>query len=95
LLEGLKKSPFGKWINQQAADKLKTTGAAYGQMVVSTSTIAAGAGSLVPCQRAQLIITISVGANSTVLGKEKANVSKEIFKQTKEITVPPLKACEV
>jgi hypothetical protein len=95
LLEGLKKSPFGKWINQQAADKLKTTGAAYGQMVVSTSTIAAGAGSLVPCQRAQLIITISVGANATVLGKEKANVSKEIFKQTKEITVPPLKACEV
>ena len=95
LLEGLKKSPFGKWINQQVADKLKTTGAAYGQMVVSTSTIAAGAGSLVPCQHAQLIITISVGANATVLGKEKGNVSKEIFKQTKEVTVPPLKACEV
>jgi hypothetical protein len=95
LLSGLKKSPFGKWINQQVSDKLKTTGAAYGQLVISTSTIAAGAGSLVPCQKAQLILTMSVGANATVLGKEKANVSKEIFKQTKDVTVPPIKACEV
>jgi hypothetical protein len=38
---------------------------------------------------------MSVGANATVLGKEKANVSKEIFKQTKDVTVPPIKACEV
>lgn len=95
LLEGLKKSPFGKWINQQVSDKLKTTGAAYGQLVISTSTIAAGAGSLIPCQKAQLILTMSVGANATVLGQEKANVNKVIYTTTKEVTVPPLKACEV
>lgn len=95
LLQGLKKSPFGKWINQQVSDKLKTTGAAYGQLVISTSTIAAGAGSLVPCQKAQLILTMSVGANATVLGQEKANVNKVIYTTTKDVTVPPLKACEV
>jgi len=95
LLEGLKKSPFGKWINQQVSDKLKTTGAAYGQLVISTSSIAAGAGSLVPCQKVQLILTMSVGANATVLGQEKANVNKVIYTTTKDVTVPPLKACQV
>jgi hypothetical protein len=94
LLSALKKTPFGNWIQQQASDKLKTTAAAYAQVIISTSTIAAGAGALVPCQRAQLITTISVGANATILGKEKGKVSKDIFRQEKYITVPPLKACE-
>lgn len=94
LLNALKKTPFGSWIQQQAADKLKTTAAAYTQMVISTSTIAAGAGALIPCQRVQLITTISVGANATILGKEKGKVAKDIFHQEKYITVPPLKACE-
>jgi hypothetical protein len=94
LLNALKKTPFGNLIQQQVADKLKTTAAAYAQVIISTSTIAAGAGSLVPCQRAQLITTISVGANATVLGKEKGKLSKDIFRQEKYITVPPLKACE-
>jgi hypothetical protein len=94
LLNALKKTPFGNWIQQQAADKLKTTAAAYAQVIISTSTIAAGAGALIPCQRAQLITTISVGANATILGKEKGKISKDIFRQEKYITVPPLKACE-
>jgi hypothetical protein len=94
LLNALKKTPLGSMIQQQVADKLKTTAAAYAQVIISTSTIAAGAGSLVPCQRAQLITTISVGANATVLGKEKGKLSKDIFRQEKYITVPPLKACE-
>lgn len=94
LLNALKKTPFGSFIQQQVADKLKTTAAAYAQVVISTSTIAAGAGALIPCQRAQLITTISVGANATILGKEKGKVSKEVFHQEKYITVPPLKACE-
>ncbi len=94
LLNALKKTPFGNWIQQQVSDKLKTTAAAYAQVIISTSTIAAGAGALIPCQRAQLITTISVGANATILGKEKGKVSKDIFRQEKYITVPPLKACE-
>jgi hypothetical protein len=95
ILNALKKTPLGKFINDKVNDKLKTSGAVYAQLVISTSLIAAGQGSLVPCQHANLIMTFSVGANATLLGKKKASISKEIFKKTKDVTVPPLKACEV
>jgi hypothetical protein len=91
----LKKTPFGNKIQQAVSDKLKTTGAAYAQVIITTTTIAAGVGSLIPCQKAQLITTISVGANATVLGKEKGKVSKEIFHQEKTIVMPPTKSCDV
>jgi hypothetical protein len=91
----LKKTPFGSKIQQAVSDKLKTTGAAYAQVIITTSTIAAGAGSLIPCQKARLITTISVGANATILGKEKGKVQKDIFHQEKTIVVPPTKSCDV
>jgi len=94
LVNALKKTPFGNWFKENVGEKLKTTGAAYAQVVTSTSTIASGAGAFIPCQRAQLIITISVGANATVLGSEQGNVSKDIFRQEKKVMVPPIKACE-
>jgi len=85
----LKKTPFGSKLQQAVSDKLKTTGAAYAQVIITTSTIAAGAGSLIPCQKARLITTISVGANATILGKDKGKVQKDIFHQEKTIVVPP------
>ena len=91
----LKKTPFGNKIQQAVSDKLKTTGAAYAQVIITTSTIAAGAGSLIPCQKARLITTIQVGANATLLGKEKGKVSKDIFHQEKTIVIPPTKSCDV
>lgn len=91
----VKSSPLGKFLNNTVSDKLKTTGAAYAQLVISTSTIAAGAGSLIPCQKAMLISTISVGANATLLGKDKGKVSKDVFRQEKKIVVPPTKSCDV
>ncbi|HTM41031.1 MAG TPA: hypothetical protein VL177_08975 [Terriglobales bacterium] len=91
----VKSSPLGKFLNDTVSDKLKTTGAAYAQLVISTSTIAAGAGSLIPCQKAMLISTISVGANATLLGKDKGKVSKDVFRQEKKIVVPPTKSCDV
>ena len=94
LVDALNKTPFGQWIKQKVTDKLKTNAAAYAQVIISTSTIAAGAGALIPCQRAQLVITIMVGANATVLGETKGNVSKDIFRQEKKVVVPPTKACE-
>lgn len=91
----LKKTPFGSKIQQAVSDKLKTTGAAYAQVIITTSTMAAGAGSLIPCQKARLITTIQVGANATILGKDKGKVSKEIFHQEKTIVIPPTKSCDV
>ena len=91
----VKSSPLGKFLSDTVSDKLKTTGAAYAQLVISTSTIAAGAGSLIPCQKAMLISTISVGANATLLGKDKGKVSKDVFRQEKKIVVPPTKSCDV
>jgi hypothetical protein len=91
----VKSSPLGKLLSNTVSDKLKTTGAAYAQLVISTSTIAAGAGSLIPCQKAMLISTISVGANATLLGKDKGKVSKDVFRQEKKIVVPPTKSCDV
>ena len=91
----VKSSPLGKFLNDTVSDKLKTTGAAYAQLVISTSTIAAGAGSLIPCQKAMLISTISVGANATLLGKDKGKVTKDVFRQEKKIVVPPTKSCDV
>lgn len=91
----VKSSPLGKFLNDAVSDKLKTTGAAYAQLVISTSTIAAGVGSLIPCQKAMLISTISVGANATLLGKDKGKVSKDVFRQEKKIVVPPTKSCDV
>ena len=91
----LKKTPFGSKIQQAVSDKLKTTGAAYAQVIITTSTIAAGAGSLIPCQKARLITNIQVGANATILGKEKGKVSKDIFHQEKTIVIPPTKSCDV
>jgi hypothetical protein len=91
----LKKTPFGSKIQQAVSDKLKTTGAAYAQVIITTSTIAAGAGSLIPCQKARLITTIQVGANATILGKDKGKVSKDIFHQEKTIVIPPTKSCDV
>ncbi len=69
--------------------------AAYAQVIITTSTIAAGAGSLIPCQKARLITTIQVGANATILGKDKGKVSKDIFHQEKTIVIPPTKSCDV
>ena len=94
LVNALSKTPFGQWFKQKVSDKLKTNAAAYAQVIISTSTIAAGQGALIPCQRAQLIITITVGANATVLGEKKGDVSKDIFRQEKKVVVPPTKACE-
>lgn len=91
----LKKTPFGSKIQQAVSDKLKTSGAAYAQVIITTSTIAAGAGSLIPCQKARLITTIQVGANATLLGKDKGKVSKDIFHQEKTIVIPPTKSCDV
>jgi len=91
----LKKTPFGSKIQQAVSDKLKTTGAAYAQVIITTSTIAAGAGSLIPCQKARLITNLQVGANATILGKEKGKVSKDIFHQEKTIVIPPTKSCDV
>ncbi len=91
----LSKLPGGDKLAQKAKDKIRTSGAAYAQLIISTDTIAAGAGSLVPCQRVALIVTGSVGVNAYALGKQLVDTSKEIFKQDKTITVPPLKACEL
>jgi hypothetical protein len=95
LVNALKKVPvFGKWMEQKIANKIETNAAAYAQVIISTSTIAAGTATLVPCQRAQLILTIMVGANGKVLGKDVANVDKVVFRQEKKVVVPPTKACE-
>ena len=91
----LNKTPCVSNIPQAVSDKLKTTGAAYAQVIITTSTIAAGAGSLIPCQKARLITNIQVGANATILGKEKGKVSKDIFHQEKIIVIPPTKSCDV
>jgi len=91
----LSKLPGGDKLAQKAKDKIRTSGAAYAQLIISTDTIAAGAGSLVPCQRVALIVTGTVGVNAYALGKQLVDTSKEIFKQDKTITVPPLKACEL
>lgn len=56
-----------------------------GQLVVVT----------LPCQKARLISTISVGANATILGKEKGKVQKDIFYQEKTMVVPPTQSCDV
>jgi len=95
LVNALKKVPvFGKWMEQKIANKIETNAAAYAQVIISTSTIAAGTATLVPCQRVQLIITIMVGANGKALGKEVAKVDKVVLRQEKKVTVPPTKACE-
>lgn len=91
----LNKTPFGNKIQQAVSDKLKTSGAAYAQVINSTSTIAAGAGSIIPCQKARLITTIQVGANAAILGKERGTISKGIFHQEKTIVIPPTKSCDV
>jgi hypothetical protein len=74
-LNVLKKTAFGNKIQHAVSDKLKTSGAAYAQVIITTSSIAAGAGSIIACQKALLITTIQVGANATILGMERGKVS--------------------
>jgi hypothetical protein len=67
----------------------------YVDIVTSASHTAAGAMSLVPCQRNQLVITGAVGCQANFLKYETPDIRKEAYRKEIVRALPDTKACRL
>ncbi|HLV94208.1 MAG TPA: hypothetical protein VKS44_03370 [Candidatus Acidoferrales bacterium] len=90
----LKNSIAGKWIkNQFGGNPLEIEGAAYLQVVISTTAAASGMQSLVPCQQFTLDATGQAGVDATWVGSNTNLPAKELFKKSIAQRNPDSKIC--
>ena len=79
---------------KKAKKALKTEGAGYFQVILSSTASHSGMLSLVPCQRFTLHVEGQVGANATVLGIENQVFTPiKIFQKDIDMPVPNAKIC--
>jgi hypothetical protein len=74
-------------VKQAVETTMKTDAAAHLDFITSASILDSGPMAIVPCQRAQAIITVKVGANAQAFAQSLGQVDKEIFRHG--ITVGP------
>ena len=84
----------GKWIKSQFnGNPLEIEGAAYLQMVISTTAAASGMQSLVPCQQFTLDATGQAGVDATWVGTNSNLPPKDLFKKSFILRNPDSKIC--
>jgi hypothetical protein len=83
----------GQWLKKKMGNPLEIEGAAYLQLVISTTAAHSGMQSLVPCQQFTMVATGQAGVDATWLGNNTNLPAKELF--TKNITQrqPDSKIC--
>jgi len=89
----LKNTIAGKWLNNKVGNPLSTEGAAYFQLVVSTTAAHSGMQSLVPCQQFTLNARGQVGVDSEWLGSNSNWPAKDVFSKDLIQRVPNSTIC--
>lgn len=75
----LKNTIAGQWLNKKVGNPLAIEGAAYFQVVLSTTAAHSGMQSLVPCQQFTLNARAQVGVDAQWLGSNSNWPAKDIF----------------
>lgn len=89
----LQHSPtIGKWLSP-GPNPLAVEGAAYFQVVISTTVAASGMQSLVPCKQFTLNLNGQVGADGKFLGSSTSTPTKDIFTKAYSRWDPGAKIC--
>jgi hypothetical protein len=89
----LQHSPIvGKWLSPEP-NPLAVEGAAYFQVVISTTASASGSLSLVPCKQFTMNLNGQVGADSKFLGSSTSTPTKDIFTKSYSRWDPGAKIC--
>lgn len=90
---------FSDWatgVANRASECLKPKGAAYAQIILSTSATIGSATALIPCQVRKLVITGTAGVSIRLPYLPKDWKSEHtFFREEKNLVNPPVKACVV
>lgn len=90
----LLKTPIvGQWINNKAGNPLAVEGAAYFQVVMSTTAAHSGMQSLVPCQQFTMNMRGQVGVDAKWLGTTSNVPAKDVFSKDLIRRQPDAKIC--
>lgn len=90
----LLKTPIvGQWLNNKAGNPLAVEGAAYFQVVLSTTAAASGMQSLVPCQQFTMNMRGQVGVDAKWLGTTSDVPAKDVFSKDLIQRQPDTKVC--
>jgi hypothetical protein len=72
-------------INEAAKMALKTDAAAHIEIIIAGSVLDSGPSVIVPCQRAQAVVTVQAGANAEMLGQTLAKTDLVLGRYTKTL----------
>jgi hypothetical protein len=86
-------SIVGQWLNKNMGNPLSIEGAAYFQIVISTTAAHSGMQSLVPCQQFTMVAKGQVGADGEWLGKKISSPTKDLFSKNLVDRKPDSKIC--
>jgi hypothetical protein len=87
---------FGQWLADRAREALKPKGAAYAQIILSTSATIGSATALIPCQMRKLVVSGTAGVSLRLPNLPKDWKSERTFyRDEKSLTRPPIKGCSL
>ena len=89
----LKNTTIGKWIDKKNGNPLSIEGAAYFQVVISTTAAHSGMQSLVPCQQFTMIAKGQVGVDAEWLGSNTNMPARDVFTKNLTQRQPDAKIC--
>lgn len=89
----LKNTVVGQWVNKKMGNPLSVEGAAYFQMVISTTAAHSGMQSLVPCQQFTMTAKGQMGLDAEWLGNNTNFQPKDVFEKNLVRRQPDAKIC--
>lgn len=89
----LKNTVLGQWVNKKMGNPLSIEGAAYFQLVISTTAAHSGMQSLVPCQQFTMQAKGQMGVDAEWLGNNTNFQPKDVFEKNMVRRQPDVKIC--
>ena len=89
----LKNTIVGQWANKKMGNPLSVEGAAYFQIVISTTAAHSGMQSLVPCQQFTMVAKGQMGLDAEWLGNNTNLPPKDVFEKSLTKRQPDAKIC--
>ncbi|HKV81904.1 MAG TPA: hypothetical protein VJP02_27400 [Candidatus Sulfotelmatobacter sp.] len=89
----LKHTIVGQWVNKKMGNPLSVEGAAYFQVVISTTAAHSGMQSLVPCQQFTMTAKGQIGLDAEWLGNNTNIQPKDVFEKNLVRRQPDVKIC--
>ena len=89
----LKNTIVGQWVNKKMGNPLSVEGAAYFQVVISTTAAHSGMQSLVPCQQFTMTAKGQMGLDAEWLGNNTNFQPKDVFEKNLVRRQPDVKIC--